>query len=156
MDALAGGAAGRPTYDLARMAVAASSCNFCLGQPPGGTTAVFVSPLEVLKTRLQTQARGSTKYLGGIHIYGMLPSCDVCSCTSTKALFIIPSVIYLNMTMQQNTDCTCCILHQAPMLIHIRAVTFQVASSRLLLRKDQEVCTEVWDHSLLLYFPTGR
>lgn len=37
----------------------------------GGTTAVFVSPLEVLKTRLQTQVKGQgTKYLGGIHIYG--------------------------------------------------------------------------------------
>ena len=38
----------------------------------GGTTAVFVSPLEVLKTRLQTQVKGQgTKYLGGIHIYGV-------------------------------------------------------------------------------------
>ena len=160
MDALAGGAAGRSTHDLAKMAlswfVAASSCNFCLGHCAGGTTAVFVSPLEVLKTRLQTQARGSAKYLGGIHIYGMLPSFAVCSCTSTRALFIIQSVIHLNMTMQQNKVCTCCVLHQALLLVHIRAVVLQVASSRLLLRKDQEACTEAWDHSLLLYFPTGR
>lgn len=67
------------------------SCNFCPGQPAGGTTAVFVSPLEVLKTRLQTQARGSAKYLGGVHIYGMLPSVAFCSYASTKALFITQS-----------------------------------------------------------------
>ena len=64
-----------------------SSCKFCLGQHAGGTTAVFVSPLEVLKTRLQTQARGSAKYLGGIHIYGMLPCFGIGSCTSTKTMF---------------------------------------------------------------------
>ena len=39
----------------------------------GGTVAVFVSPLEVLKTRLQTQkvVKGVVpKYKGGIHVYG--------------------------------------------------------------------------------------
>lgn len=117
---------------------------------------MFVSPLEVLKTRLQTQARGSTKYLGGIHIYGTLPFFPVCSCTSTKALFITQSIIHLNMTMQQNKHCTCCVLHPALLLVRIKAVALQVASSRLLLRKDQEACTEAWDHNLLLYFPTGR
>lgn len=41
----------------------------------GGLTAVFVSPLEVLKTRLQTQVKGQgTKYLGGVHIYGTVYS----------------------------------------------------------------------------------
>ena len=48
--------------------------NAQLHAPAGGTTAVFVSPLEVLKTRLQTQKvpkGGVPKYAGGIHIYGM-------------------------------------------------------------------------------------
>lgn len=73
VDALAGGAAGRfillPSPQLASWSVHHLRC-FEL-DPAGGTTAVFVSPLEVLKTRLQTQVKGQgTKYLGGIHIYG--------------------------------------------------------------------------------------
>lgn len=45
------------------------------GGAAGGTTAVLISPLEVLKTRLQTQkiVKGvAPKYAGGIHIYGGL------------------------------------------------------------------------------------
>lgn len=75
MDALAGGAAGRITRGMAEMLCTfryKQPANNCPGYVVGGTTAVFVSPLEVLKTRLQTQARGSTKYLGGLHIYGQL------------------------------------------------------------------------------------
>lgn len=47
----------------------------------GGSTAVFVSPLEVLKTRLQTQVKGQgTKYLGGIHIYGTARTASALVC----------------------------------------------------------------------------
>ena len=88
---------------------------------------MFVSPLEVLKTRLQTQARGSSKYLGGIHIYSMLLPFAVCSCTGTKVLFTVQSAIHLNVTMQQNQ---CCVLHQPLLLVHNRSVALQVASSR--------------------------
>ena len=59
--------------------------DYCELYPAGGTTAVFVSPLEVLKTRLQTQVKGQgTKYLGGIHIYG------------TPHLFVSPPVMLLS------------------------------------------------------------
>lgn len=54
----------------------------------GGTTAVLISPLEVLKTRLQTQkiVKGvAPKYAGGIHIYGVLHS-KVSNCCADSSL----------------------------------------------------------------------
>ena len=121
----------------------------------GGTVAVFVSPLEVLKTRLQTQARGQgAKYVGGIHIYGTHAACCFVCCSRSSLHAKQPQ------SPQTATAWSAHILHKPVWLLCSNIMTHanlvQAVSSRLWQRRAFEGFTEAWDLSLWHCFPIGR
>ena len=74
---------------------------------------MFVSPLEVLKTRLQTQElKGPDRYQGGFHIYGEglpTPAINLCESHGWPCGWLKPSFVHV---AARTAPILCCRIRQ--------------------------------------------